>query len=622
MNSIRTSTLYHFLRRFVMTLAVIASMTAAVAPVSLARGAQAAGQDTVSSILDAPLFSPAVAYKSAGRIALSVAVADLNGDGKPDLVVPSMQGDLGILLGKGDGTFNQVVALNAYGTSGVAVADLNGDGYPDIVATNMGNVVGTVEVLLGKGDGSFQPTTVYSSGGAYPISVAINDINGDGKPDLVVANEAGVSFGGLLGVLLGNGDGTFQPPVIYDSGGGDAWSVSIADVNADRKPDLIVANVCSKTSCAGHGLVTVLLNNGDGEFLAPVAYDSGGFQAFSVAVADVNGDGKPDIAVANVLSENIGVLLGNGDGTFQPAVTYAPGGILGNGPQSVALADVNGDGKTDLLVANCASSARYCAFAQGSVGVLLGNGDGTFQPAITYSSAGPAAWAVAAADLNGDGKRDLVVANYCSDKNCITGSVGVLMRAYSTSTTLVSSLNPSTYGQKVTLTARVTTSAPAPPTGTVVFMQKYFTETSTVGTAALTSGGVATLTTSNLNAYSYQMLAAYRGDINNLSSTSEVLVQTVLQTTSAAALTSSLNPSRVGQAITFTAIITSPTVIPTGPVTFTLGQTTLGTIQLRGGKATFTTSSLPPGSSVVKVTYDGDSNIARSSAALTQVVQP
>jgi hypothetical protein len=178
------------------------------------------------------------------------------------------------------------------------------------------------------------------------------------------------------------------------------------------------------------------------------------------------------------------------------------------------------------------------------------------------------------------------------------------------------------YGQKVTFTAHVTTLGPVPPTGTVAFMWKYYATTYTIGSATLNSDGVATLTKSNLNADPYAMTAVYRGDTNNLSSTSAVVNQTVLQTTSAAALTSSLNTSKVGQAITFTAKITSPTVIPSGPVTFKAGTTVLGTAQLSSGKAIFTTSTLPAGSTVVKVTYNGNSNIKGSSATVTEVVQP
>jgi hypothetical protein len=143
----------------------------------------------------------------------------------------------------------------------------------------------------------------------------------------------------------------------------------------------------------------------------------------------------------------------------------------------------------------------------------------------------------------------------------------------------------------------------------------------TIGSATLNSSGAATLTKSNLNADLYPLVATYKGDANNQSSASPVVNQSVLRTTSAAALTASPNPSTVGQAVTFTAKITSPTIMPTGPVTFTLGKTTLGTAQLSNGKAIFTTSSLPTGPNAVKVTYNGDSNIAASSAVMTQVVQ-
>jgi uncharacterized repeat protein (TIGR03803 family) len=187
-------------------------------------------------------------------------------------------------------------------------------------------------------------------------------------------------------------------------------------------------------------------------------------------------------------------------------------------------------------------------------------------------------------------------------------------------TALTSSLNPSSYGQAIIFTATVMTSGPVPPTGTVAF--KVGEGLYTIGTARLNSSGVATLIKSNLNAGRYLVNAVYNGDASNLGSWSPALNQVVLQTTSTATLTSSLNPSIVGQTVTFKAKITSSTVMPTGPVTFTMGKITLGTVQLSGGKATFTTSSLPPGSNVVKVTYLGNSNNANSSAVVTQVVQP
>jgi hypothetical protein len=154
-------------------------------------------------------------------------------------------------------------------------------------------------------------------------------------------------------------------------------------------------------------------------------------------------------------------------------------------------------------------------------------------------------------------------------------------------------------------------------------MWRYFTRTYTIGTATLNSAGVATLMKSNLNADSYPMTAVYRGDTNNLSSTSAMLNQTVRQATSAAALTSSLNPSMVGQAITLTAKITSPTVTPSGPVTFRAGTTVLGTAQIVpwAHKATLAISTLHVGSTVIRATYAGDTNVAKSSAVLTQTVQ-
>jgi hypothetical protein len=222
---------------------------------------------------------------------------------------------------------------------------------------------------------------------------------------------------------------------------------------------------------------------------------------------------------------------------------------------------------------------------------------------------------VAIADVNGDGKPDLVVANANSN------DIGVLLNNTGvhtpTSTLLASSLNPSTYGQKVNWTATVTSSGSFTPTGNVHFTWSGYT----IGSATLNSSGVATLTRSNLNADAYPLTAVYAGDADNLGSTSAVLNQVVLETTSTATLTSSPNPSTQGQAVSFTAKISSPTVIPTGPVTFTAGKTMLGTAQLSGGKATLTISSLPVGSSKITVTYYGDSNLAKSSASVIQTVQ-
>ena len=184
-----------------------------------------------------------------------------------------------------------------------------------------------------------------------------------------------------------------------------------------------------------------------------------------------------------------------------------------------------------------------------------------------------------------------------------------------TQTTLVSSLNPSVYGQEVTWTATVTTSGSVLPTGKV-----NFTWGNKIGTVTLNVSGVAALTRSNLNADPYPLKAVYVGDPSNLGSTSSVVNQVITQATSSATLTSSPNPSASGEAVTFTATITSPTVMPTGPVTFAVGKTVLGTAQLSGGKAKFTISTLAVGSTKVTATYYGNSNIAKIRRQSTQTV--
>jgi hypothetical protein len=215
---------------------------------------------------------------------------------------------------------------------------------------------------------------------------------------------------------------------------------------------------------------------------------------------------------------------------------------------------------------------------------------------------------------------DYIKAVYGGDANFAPSTakaVSQVVNGYATSTVLVSSLNPSSYGQKVTWTATVTSSGSIAPAGTV----KFVASGHMIGSATLNSRGVATLTKSNLNADSYSLTAVYLGGAPNLGSTSAVLNQVVVQTTSSATLTSSPNPSIQGQSVTFTAKVSSPTVIPTGPVTFTVGKTVLGTAQLSGGKATLTISSLGVGSTKVTATYYGDSNIAKSSASVIQTVQ-
>jgi FG-GAP-like repeat len=332
---------------------------------------------------------------------VAVVIADVNNDGFPDIVTADAQGKVSVLLGSSSGGFSAApgspYSLGASPLS-MAIADINGDGIPDIVTGNgVGGTITQLSVLLGKGNGSF--TAVTNSPfflGVNPHAVAIADVNGDGKPDVVTGNGGIVGvYGENASVLLGSGNGTFSnaPGSPYPVGA-NPRSVAVADLG-NGFPDLVIANEDNNT-------VSVLLGNGSGSFSnAPGSPFAVGTKPTSVAVADVNGDGKPDIVTANSGSNNVSVLLGNGSGSF----SAAPGSPLavGTNPASVAVADVNGDGRLDIVTANSGSN---------NVSVLLGNGSGSFSAAPGSPFAvGANPVSVAVADVNGDGRPDIVTAN-------------------------------------------------------------------------------------------------------------------------------------------------------------------------------------------------------------------
>jgi hypothetical protein len=329
----------------------------------------------------------------AQQITGSVVVADLNNDGIPDIVRLGVR----VQLGNGDGTFGPPQTFTAPGGRWLTVADVNGDGHPDIIVANQGSYKSpsSVGILLGNGDGTFQPEQIFAVG-FFPDQVVVADVNGDGKPDLITVNQGGGSgskYPGSVSVLLGNGDGTFRQQHTFAISSGRVGNASLAvtDLNGDGIPDLV-------TNARGIGFFgreTVWLGNGDGTFRQPqvVPVDSGGYE---LAVVDVNGDGKPDIITDNqsdyvyyrYAPPTVSLLLGNGDGTFQPPKIMPTGGAF-NVDKALNVADVNGDGKPDIVT-------QYS--------MLIGNGDGTFQPPSFFFLG-----AVAVADVNGDGKPDLVV---------------------------------------------------------------------------------------------------------------------------------------------------------------------------------------------------------------------
>jgi hypothetical protein len=257
----------------------------------------------------------------------------------------------------------------------VKAADFNQDGKIDLVLAAGGDFA--VDLFLGNGDGTFQPYVQIATG-MYPTSVAVGDVNRDGKLDLVTGDDLS-GTGGAVSVLLGNGDGTFQPHVEF-AAGTSPYTVAIGQFNGDHYPDLVVSN-----THRGSRKVSVLLGNGDGTFGAFTGYQSGPLP-FYVAVADFNGDGRNDLAVADG-NDFISILLGKGDGTFLPQSQYATGRY----PVWVAVGDLNGDGAADLVSPDAAAESD-------TVTILLNTGGthvvvtstpnpSTFGQAVTLTAA-------------------------------------------------------------------------------------------------------------------------------------------------------------------------------------------------------------------------------------------
>ncbi|MGC2326063.1 MAG: Ig-like domain repeat protein [Candidatus Sulfotelmatobacter sp.] len=684
-------------------------------------------------------FETFVAYDSGGVFTNAEAIADVNGDGIPDLIAVNNYGEcssgdcdgsVAVLLGNGDGTFRPAVTYDvpAENPDAIAVADINGDGKLDLI---VGILNSGVAVMLGNGNGTFQPALLYSNVGNI-FSVAIADVNHDGKLDLLAAGIIGGQPG--VNVLLGNGDGTFQPAVAYSSGapsGYFASSVVAADLSGDGNLDLVVANYT--------GDMGVLRGNGDGTFQPVFLYSSGGL-AGSAAVADMNGDARLDVVVSNLTGSSpgsVGMLLGNGDGTFQPVVNF--GALSG---WQVAIADVNGDGRPDLVVTggydvvavllNSIRAATTTTLISSAYPVGLNrnvfytatvvsqsgatpSGTVTFQDGgVTVATVGMdrgratcrtsyavegvhLITAVYSGDANNAGSTSAVLTEQARDgrfpsetvmatsgspsfvgqpvtltatvtsiygaipngelvtfrddgavigttttaagiatftTSSLTARTHTLKATYDgdeefaqssgtvtqvvgkcvTATALVASLNPAVYGQSVTWTATVSSNGPNPPTGPVYFVGLGY---------APSSGGVATLTKEWLNAGTYAITAEYKGDADSAASASSVLNQVVNPASTTTVITSSADPSTLGQNVTFTATVTSSTgVHATGTVTFTAGVTVLGTVPLDGTVATFSTAALPVASFEITATYNGTTDFTGSSDSLIQSIQP
>jgi len=281
-------------------------------------------------------FGPRSDYE-VGSTPYGVEIHDLNGDGKPDLIAANFteNGSVSVLLNQGGGSFGAPTAFSV-GRSPVslAIADLDANGAPDVVAANTDG--DNVSVLLNRGDGSFAPSVDYVAG-RRPGSVAAADLDGDGDQDLVTAGTLGTT----VLVHSNRGDGTFAPPSAHRVAE-EPGSVTVADLNGDHRPDLVA-------QCPG-GIVSVLLGKGGGRFGVHHDFRSGTMYGRSLGVADVNGDHKLDLA-AIASSNAVSVLLNRGDGSFLPRLSY-PVGPTQPYPASIAVGDLTGDGRPDLATAN------------------------------------------------------------------------------------------------------------------------------------------------------------------------------------------------------------------------------------------------------------------------------
>jgi hypothetical protein len=387
-------------------------------------------------------FEAPVLYQSLEN-AYGISVGDFNNDGKLDVVIRNPDA-LALSLGNGDGTFlpgyviltepSTLVSVNPpgpilNGLVSVAIGDFNGDGNLDIAAAEDGE---RVDVLLGTGTGAFAPPVTYvnrqhqtGSGGGQIVAAKLSP---GGHTDLVV----NTGYGTTLGIFRGNGDGTFQTtPVVYPLPQYDDEGMIVADVNNDGQPDIVVGTMGGRGSDPNY--LTVLLNKGNGDFgptpaqfsvVSPVNNpEANPTNAIGVTLSDLTGNGKLDLITTNwgvpvetlangqvpvppTVNPNnttadthgtISVLAGNGDGTFQTEKQYTVGGR----PIAVQAGDLTGDGKKDLVVVNAFDN---------TLSILKGNGDRTYQPAVTIP-VGQNPNAVVLADVNGDGKLDIVVTN-------------------------------------------------------------------------------------------------------------------------------------------------------------------------------------------------------------------
>jgi hypothetical protein len=585
----------------------------------------------------------------------SIAATDFDGDGNLDLIITA--GSVLLLRGRGDLTFQSPVAFKAqFGPSGVVVADMNGDAHPDIMVAD--SVSDGVSVLIGSGVNNIASTHNYS-GPLFPERLAAGDFNGDGHLDIVVVT----SFPAFLSpsnvqTMLGNGDGTMRGGFNYNFATGGAIGSPIktisADFNNDGRPDIAVSDGANRITILansddfnfspvapanpvpdfaldmvaadinhdgnqdiiliGFGAISVLPGNGDGTFQSPLSQSIpfSGFRA--IAIGDFNNDGKLDVAFtgADQTFTSIGFLLGNGDGTFQP---LEPQNILTAGelPTAIAVGDFNGDGNQDLAVANGGNGAT-----DSSVTIFLGNGHAQFSTVGQQPTVGvfPRDM-ISAVDLNHDGILDLVVGN---TGNGNPGSISVLPGNGDGTFKPAASLPLETSAVSITVNdfnGDGFADIAVLENGSKVDLFTNHGDGTFPQAPARSSagGGAVSLAAADLdNGGVLDLIAATNTTIVVLPNTGGTRIS----------LTSSFNPSRLHQPVRLSAAVT-PTLpgypTPTGTVQFLDNTVSLGAFLLSDGQAEISTSDFTAGTNFIFASYSGDDNyVPHTSPGLSQVV--
>jgi hypothetical protein len=579
-------------------------------------------------------FKAAVDYK-VGKGPISVAIADVNGDQKLDLVVVNeTDNSVSVLLGNGDGTFQAQVPYSA-GTAvtplSVVIGDFNGDHNPDLAVADFQTQ--QVSVLLGNGDGTFQAAKTYAAG-ANPASIVIADFNGDGNLDLALTTTpSGSSPGNLVSLLLGNGDGSFKAPALFGVGS-LAYSAAVGDFNGDGAPDLAVANGAA-------GSVSVLLNlqgttinvqtsGNPSVFGQPVIFVTNVAASVSNGTAPtgtvtltsggaligsgplVGGQYSVTTSALALGSDLISVFY-SGDSNYQPHTTGYTEVVAVAGTSTALISSLNPSGPNQSITFTATVTSKTTSQPTGTVTFMDG--------ATTLFSAA----------VNGSGVATFVTSTLAVGTHQITATYGgnvdfsastslavaQFVQASPTNTALSSGLALANFSQSVAFTATVTSGTPGTPTGTVNFMNG----TTSIGSSIL-SNGVATLSTSTLNAGAYNITAVYSGDADYAPSTSSPVSQIVQKVNTTTAL-SSPTAANLNQSVTLTATITQGTTgTPTGTVNFMDdGARLIGSPSLTsGGVATLSNTTLAAGTHNITAVYAGDTNFNASTSTGVSLV--